>query len=65
MINLSVDESLLVLRFPEVSRVFAKPLARKLIVQSFDDAQYPIALCFEVCIGPHVRLHYIAGKRRS
>jgi hypothetical protein len=54
-----------VLRFPQISRVFAEPLARKLIVQSSDDAPYPIALCFEVCIGRHVRLRYIAGKRRS
>jgi hypothetical protein len=53
------------LRFPQISRVFAEPLARKLIVQSSDDAPYPIALCFEVCIGRHVRLRYIAGKRRS
>lgn len=53
------------LRFPQISRVFAEPLARELIVQSSDDAPYPIALCFEVCIGRHVRLRYIAGKRRS
>ena len=50
------------LRFPQISRVFAEPLARKLIVQSSDDAPYPIALCFEVCIGRHVRLRYIAGN---